>query len=337
MKNTLRMYSKFLLRLLSQQCHLERNEILMSDRKILVLLNRSSAIGDLIMEAGFLQLIKSKHQVDLLVKEPLATIFKKDSELHKVSNNINDFKDNYDLIIYDEYNSKCIRFKNKYFKNNYYLCLTKNFTSIEFNRMLFNFCRINQALGSPLSNQELDSTAHAYLPLQQHKLNVDKTVYVIGVGGEDARRTYKNWQLVVEQIIIKSPDNIVILAGADNGISDAQSITTYMLINHNIATTTITDLNIDWWQNNTQLYSAVSRLSLIDSAQLIANADYYIGADGGLMHIAEALCKPGVAIFAYWTPDIRLSYKTRLQSLYHANDIQQISYQEIITALNKAL
>ena len=59
--------------------------------------------------------------------------------------------------------------------------------------------------------------------------------------------------------------------------------------------------------------------------QALCQAQAFCGADGGLMHIALAFAKPGVALFADIEPVWRLLPGAALQTLFSPTDINQLN------------
>ncbi|WP_372450338.1 glycosyltransferase family 9 protein [Paraburkholderia aspalathi] len=54
-----------------------------------------------------------------------------------------------------------------------------------------------------------------------------------------------------------------------------------------------------------------------------------MGADGGLMHIAAALGKPGVAIFCQIKPEWRLHAQSTIRTVSAGQDIDRIPIERI--------
>ena len=75
-----------------------------------------------------------------------------------------------------------------------------------------------------------------------------------------------------------------------------------------------------------------SRIGLPDlrkAADVIGRSSFFLGADGGLMHIAAALKKPGVAIFCEIRPEWRLHARSKMRAIFSECDINQIPTEKI--------
>ena len=96
----------------------------------------------------------------------------------------------------------------------------------------------------------------------------------VAVGGEWAFRTYQNWLEIISWLVRNGYS--VSLVGSDNGIEMSEEIVA----------------------SEPSVRSTVGTLSLQEVAVEIAGARSFIGADGGLWHIACAIPKPTVVLFA---------------------------------------
>ena len=75
-----------------------------------------------------------------------------------------------------------------------------------------------------------------------------------------------------------------------------------------------------------------SRIGLPDlrkAADVIGRSSFFLGADGGLMHIAAALKKPGIAIFCEIRPEWRLHARSKMRAFFSEGDINQIPTEKI--------
>ncbi len=93
------------------------------------------------------------------------------------------------------------------------------------------------------------------------------------MGAEWEYRRYDKWADVIGFFI---KDCEIVLVGSKNGLNDAKEIM------HRF--------------NSCQDF--VGKCSLIETSQILSTADVVIAADGGLWHVACALGKPTVCLFA---------------------------------------
>ena len=76
-------------------------------------------------------------------------------------------------------------------------------------------------------------------------------------------------------------------------------------------------------------------LSALQAAVL--QHQYFIGCDSGLMHMAEALDKPGVALFGVIKPEWRLLESSRLVPLFDPVSVNNIPQDQIVAAFMRAI
>jgi ADP-heptose:LPS heptosyltransferase len=81
----------------------------------------------------------------------------------------------------------------------------------------------------------------------------------------------------------------------------------------------------------------VDRLDLPGVARVMHGCDAFLGADGGLMHLAVACDLPGLAVFVEIDPALRLLPGTRLQSLFTKSAIDDLQPDRIALAWLEAL
>lgn len=138
---------------------------------------------------------------------------------------------------------------------------------------------------------------------------LDRPYITICTGGIDANRTYNHW-LKVLQIIDTSRElnliNHVVLLGSDNGLITAQKI----------QTTEFKQLKIT---------SLVNQLSILNNRAVIAGSELYIGADGGLMHVAHTTQTPTISLFsAQERPYLRLTPACHSTGVQSSGDVSLI-------------
>jgi ADP-heptose:LPS heptosyltransferase len=79
----------------------------------------------------------------------------------------------------------------------------------------------------------------------------------------------------------------------------------------------------------------VDRISFNQTAQVIKKSRLLICADGGLLHAANAVQTPIMALFYYIEPMVRLIKINPSYSLLDKNDINNISVINIIEKIKK--
>ncbi|MBY0245799.1 MAG: hypothetical protein K2Q03_10120 [Sphingobacteriaceae bacterium] len=316
-KQTVRLYRRFLTLLFYAQVKLEKDIIPTDVKKILWINISSTSIGDSIMELSGRVLLRGKYQLDLLTDVKNAQIYSNDDIFGNIFNSIEQIDEGYDLVLLDINNTKSIKFKAKYFRLTPFTPIMGYFYGADFNRMLFSYKRINALIGYQYSDEWINNNAHNYLCHSRVKTSLIDKQIVIAVGGEDQiLRTYHHWDLVVIMLRQKFPECSILLIGSVNGLEMATKI-----MNLNLSNVT----------------SLVNRLSLIETASVISQANYFIGADGGLMHVAEAFGLSGVVIFAKFQAEFRLAPNSLLQHIYTNGLASDIPPEQIIALLNEVM
>lgn len=293
---------------MSGQKFLECGNIPENTQRILWIATSIKNIGDAVMAlSGRKLLIDKGYQLDVLLDEKVYPLFINDDWFSQVYTDVNQIDANYDLILLDSVKSISLKTKKKYFSKVPYCHFRGHFDGIEFNWILYSFHRINALLGYPYEQKELDCMA--FPELKKIKSEVVENQLVIAVGGEDEkRRVYDKWVEVVDKLLIKYPQLTIILAGNANALSDADKISGVF---------------------GDRVINKVNMLNLAETAQLIASSGYFLGCDGGLMHIASGYGLKGVALFGYFEPEYRLPLLSHLTAVYDESSVKNIPVDQI--------
>ncbi len=313
LKQTIRTYRRFFTLLFLKQLNLKLDLIPDNASKILWLNPSSTSIGDSIMELSGRKLLNNtKFEVHLLSDRKNSSLYLEDLVFSKVFNDPSQIVETYDLILMDVYNTKSIKMKSKYFPNVSFCALQGYFYGADFNRLLFSFHRVNALLNYPYTQNEVDSLAHNYLCIND--LSTEYFQVVIAVGGEDYLRTYLSWNVVIGELLELNPHLRICLLGSENGLVFAEKIVA---------------------EFGDRVTSQVAKLSLLGTAGVIARAQVFIGADGGLMHIATAFNLNGVALFAKFRPELRLAKNSQVIPIFSSSNVNQIKPSQIIAELKQ--
>lgn len=308
LKQTIRTYRRFFTLLFLKQLNLELDLIPENASKILWLNPSSTSIGDSIMELSGRKLLNNtKFEVHLLSDRKNSSLYVEDLIFKKVFNDPTQIIENYDLILIDVYNTKSIRMKSKYFPDVPFCAIQGYFYGAAIHRMMFSYHRISFLLGMPFSQEELNLCAKNYLPVA-----IDNFTQrlVISVGGEDKFKTYSRWIVVISQLIDYDPKLEICIVGSSNGIKYAAEITSFF---------------------GERIVNYVAKFTLLETAKIIAGSRFFIGADGGLMHIAESCNINGIALFAKVDPKLFLSYQTKINPLYTDLMVDDINPDQVVS------
>lgn len=307
LKQTIRTYRRFVTLLFSKQLHLELDLIPPHVVKILWFNPSSTSIGDSIMElSGRALLCDGKFELHLLSDRKNSSLYGEDLVFKKVFNDPNQILESYDLILLDVYNTKSIQMKSKYFPDAPFCAIQGYFYGAAIHRTMFSYHRINYLLGVRLTQQELDLCAKNYLPVVIPSV-IPRVV--ISVGGEGKFKTYSHWNNVIRQLIQYDSALEICIIGSSNGVEYSDEI---------------------MQEFGGRITNYVAKLSLLETAKIIASSKFFIGADGGLMHVAESYEIQGIALFAKVSPELFLSYQTKINPLYSNLMIDDIDPEQIV-------
>ena len=229
------------------------------------------SLGDSLMDLSARPLLAGR-TVDLLSHPKNVGLYHDDLWFRNVSADATDFKQmNYDLILCDAFSPRVLIQKLMIAPFTPYLGLYEFVNGFEVHRTYFAFARMIELLDLNNSNRPIRPTISACGRANSEK---DKVDVCIAVGGEWPFRTYVHWIEVTRWLIERGYS--VSLVGSANGEFEASRIL----------------------EAFPSVRSTVGTLSLNDVVFEIAKAKIFIGADGGLWHIACAIPMPTIVLFA---------------------------------------
>lgn len=277
LKTAIRFIKRYLYMLLRRQVSLEEKRIPASARRILWINLTAPSLGDALMDTAgrsllagrSITLVTCSQNVGLFQNDPIfAHVFKMEDGAWRHLRN-----DAFDLVILDSYSPRSIRLKVRLAPCTPFVGLYGYLNAYEVHRIIYSFRRLESLLGVrdlgtpklipgwPLRNSERECAR--------------KLKLAVAVGGEWPFRTYKRWPDVIRRLSSESIE--IILLGSKNGLEDAQLIM-------NQAGSSVRDL--------------VGKTSLPELFGLLDDCDLFLGADGGLWHIASACGLPSVCLHA---------------------------------------
>ena len=220
----------------------------------------------------------------------------------------------FDLVICDAYSPRVIYKKMQAAPWVDFVGIYEFLNGFEVHRTHFAFARM----------MELLSLRHISEPIRPtisvpKKLNKSAPVDVcVAVGGEWSFRTYEHWLPIVRWLVNRGFS--VTLVGSKNGIKAAEFILGAIQ----------------------SVKSTVGQLSLPEAVAQIASCKVFIGADGGLWHIACAIPLPTVVLFAdcqiFDEEGARVTRETAdmvCESLYDDEAVSNISCRSVIEACER--
>lgn len=243
----------------------ERKEIA-SEKKILWINFSAPSLGDSLMDLSARVLLADR-KLDLFTSKKNSKLYQHDRWFADVFDSTKKVTKKYDLVICDSFAPRVLVKKLKVAPLTPMVSMYGFLNGFDLNRTYFAFARMLDLL----DKKPVDIKVKPYLTVcSDLQTNAD---LCIAVGGEWPFRTYRNWDLVIEQLLQHGVR--IHLIGGPNAISDHERLVRLF--------PSITS-------------SIGNRLDEVSSE--IANTPFFMGADGGLWHMACALDRPTVALFA---------------------------------------
>ena len=253
----------------------EINRITDEHRRILWINWAAPSLGDSLMDLSA-RVLLDEREVVLLTHPKNKSLFKNDEYFSSVFSDHRSLVAKYgrsyfDLVICDSYSPRVLGKKIVVAPFVPFVGLYGYLNGFEVHRTYFAFARMMELLALNKIDEPIRPTLALHGKLEKQAPEVD---VCISVGGEWSFRTYDQWYEVVSWLIEKGYS--VSLVGSENGVCDASRIS----------------------DNQPSVRSTVGCLSLKEVCIEVAKAKIFIGADGGLWHIACAIPIPTVVLFA---------------------------------------
>lgn len=240
-------------------------------RRILWINLAAPSIGDSLMDLSARVLLKQR-QVDLLTHKKNVDLYVGDSWFYRVSDQPSDFKaEMYDLVICDSFSPRVLFHKLLLAPKTQLVGLYGFLNGFEVHRTYFAFARMMELLALDRISEPIRPIISLSSEIGDQPKEID---VCIAIGGEWSFRTYDHWPRVISRLIGRGYS--VSLVGSDNGINMASEIV----------------------EMEPSVRSTVGDLSLSEVVIEIAGSKIFIGADGGLWHVACAIPIPTVVLFA---------------------------------------
>ncbi|HEV2330872.1 MAG TPA: glycosyltransferase family 9 protein [Verrucomicrobiae bacterium] len=293
-------------------------------RRLLWLNYSSTSIGDSIMELAGRSMLGA-YEIDLLTDPVHAELYLHDRFFKSVFIDAEQLDSSrYDFVILDLFNTRSIRLKRSIGPNLPCACLQSFFYGAHFNRMLFSCYRIHHLLGYPYNDVQLQ-------PFLRPSLFVDaepsplpprrKRRFALMLGGVEPFKTYQHWPKVIRMLRARWPAERefpeFVLIGSTNAVPNVEPVMTAL--------------------KGCDAASHVGSLTLRQTATALTASDFFLGTDGGLMHCAVALDVPGVALFGKFPPKLLLPPKSKMNSIYNEQDVNNIPAAAVADAVLKQL
>lgn len=297
----------------------ELDRIADDHRRILWINLAAPSIGDSLMDLSARVLLDGR-EVVLLTHPKNKSLFENDDYFSSIFSEYRELigkygKNYFDLVICDSYSPRVLVKKIAVAPFVPFVGLYGYLNGFEVHRTCFAFARMMELL----SIDKLKYPARPSISLYKEVLNQRPEVDVcIAVGGEWSFRTYDQWCEVVSWLTEKGYS--VSLVGSKNGVHNASKIL----------------------DNQPSVRSTVGCLSLKEVCVEVAKAKVFVGADGGLWHIACAIPIPTVVLFAdcqiFDEDGNRVTRETKnmiCETLYDDCSVSNIPHHDVIEAFKR--
>lgn len=275
-------------------------------------------IGDAVMDLSQRVLIDASVELYLCMPKGPIELFENDARFRRVHRYLSDCKGPYDLIVTQWVTTELIRRKARHFPLVPWLSVMCHERGELFCRTSLSFARLRPLFGPDCASTAVPPSLDLGSCAARGFEPVD---IVLAVGGRDPRRTYSRWPAVVEALVRHWPPHRGCPSIALVGAGTAAKVAADEIVRLGLPARIDVHLDLP---------------GPLQAARLIAAGQVFVGCDGGLMHIAAALGKPGVALFCEIQPRWRLHATSRIVGLFDLDDIDRIEATGVAAAALKA-
>ncbi|WP_321964323.1 glycosyltransferase family 9 protein [Paraburkholderia sp. J7] len=310
------------------QTRLEQAHLDASQRILWVYAKRN--FGDAAMDMAGRALLKGLGvRIDLLALPSLVPLFSEDDVFGKVYGDPSEVDARrYDAILLSEYNLPSIRIKTQHFAKLPYAGLFRYFNGPDRNQTCFSFASVNDVFSLGHDAGTLAALSKPYLaskPATRESVRAllpARPFIALAAGGVDPDRTYNRWSEVIE--LLSKYDNAsaakeIVVLGSDNGTDIAQQLCASA-------------------PANVRIRSLTGKLAFLQAREIVAHAELFLGADGGLMHVAHTTQTPSVSLFRHQEPpSLRLTEACRSIGLQGSGNVDTIPPAQVVGAVLRQL
>ena len=297
--------------------------ILPEHKEILWINISAPSLGDSLMDLSSRIMLKDR-KVDLFTDNKNADLYKDDfifSTIYTDKKQVD--KNKYDLIIIDSYSTRSVHIKADIAGSTSFVGMFGYYNGPEVNRVLFSYHQMNHLLGYVHNEDELNKIAKTSISISRsdkeliQKAKLPSNFVAIAIGGEWNYRTYNKWDSVIEKLISQDNGINIILVGSDNAKHSGRDIMEKF--------------------SRYKVYNYVAKFTFNQTAEIISRANILLCCDGGLMHSANAVNTPIIALFSRLTAQMQLTESVCAFSLYNKNNVNNITVENILNKYNEAV
>lgn len=270
-----------------------------------------TTLGDSIMDLSQRFAFPENIALDLCVPKGPAELFDGDRRFHRVYRSVETCPKDYDFILLHDISTSSIKFKVKNYYSTPFASMLGHQQGERFARIDFSAFRLERLLGISISSPYAPRLGERPLA----GLMPEPGRIAVALGGKDVRRRYSHWPELLAAVAQAwkpawPPLRFALIGSGPSAKEDLASFPEEFLA-------ACCEIFLDL-------------PSLLEVQQQIGRSEWFLGADGGLMHIAAALDKPGVCLFSEIRPEWRLLPACRLQSVYTPAAMDNISVATIV-------
>lgn len=297
---------------------LEHKTISDKHRRILWINWSAPSLGDSLMDLSARVLLLG-HEVTLLTHPKNADLYKNDPLFSAVYSELSELirclgRGYFDLVICDAFSPRVFVRKLLVAPRTPFVGLYSYVNGFEVHRTYFAFARMRELLSIDCAISEVRPT----IALPDCSSKAPAADVCVAVGGEWSFRSYDHWLPVVQWLVDRGLS--VTLVGSENGEEEAEFISSSV----------------------PSVHSTVGQLSLPEVVGQIASCKVFIGADGGLWHIACSIPVPTVVLFAdcqiFDEAGNRVTRETTdmvCETLYNDAEVSKISPHSVTEACER--
>lgn len=301
---------------LNGQGRLRTGAIARDARRILWIYSWTT-IGDAIMDLSQCALLPPHVEIDLCIAPHLADLFQGDARFAQVFRSIDECTGNYDFILLHNTTTFLLEMKRRRFPDVPFDSVFGHLHGERFSRMDFVAQRVGQLVSLPEAMPAppallLDDIA----PPLREGFRI-----AVALGGRDPRRSGAPWPAILQGIADAWPD------GAPAPV--------FVLMGDRAAMDDLAALPPEFLERHAEIL--VNRTSLRATAAALRDCDAFIGPDGGLMHIALAFDKPGLALFNCIRPEWRMHRDAGMHVFFHDAPLSVFAADKVVRRFMSAL
>ncbi len=267
----------------------------------------SNPLGDSIMDLSQRFALPNDVTLDAYIPNGPAALFEGDSRFHRIYTDLKAVPRDYDFLLMHSISSTSLGTKLLHFFGTPWAATMNHQQGEQYSRVHFTAARFGQLLGYALA------PIRPRLPEPKGLAGAVQRNIVVALGGEDPRRRYQFWPEVLVHIASAlGPDEkprFTLMGSGTPAKEDLAGFSPAFLEAY-------ADLAFD-----------LPDLAALKTA--IASSGYFMGCDSGLMHLAEAYDKPGVALFGNIRPEWRLLPESRLIGLFDATNVNKLAPADV--------